>query len=51
MTIAIRDERPAARPAGASHLTRAQVDELGRELDAIRAEVMDSLGAADAAYI
>ena len=51
MTIAIREKGAADRPAGASHLTRAQVDELGRELDAIRAEVMDSLGAADAAYI
>ena len=37
--------RTPARPEGASHLTREQVDALGRELDAIRAQVMDSLGA------
>ena len=50
-TIALPDAHDIARIPGASHLTRAQVDELGRELDAIRAEVMDSLGSADAAYI
>ena len=42
---------PARRPGGASHLTDEQVAELGRELDALRAGVMDSLGARDAAYI
>jgi NADPH-dependent stearoyl-CoA 9-desaturase len=34
-----------------AHLTAADYDEIGRELDAIRAEVQESLGAADAAYI
>lgn len=34
-----------------SHLTDAQVDELGRELDEIRRRVENSLGEADAAYI
>jgi fatty acid desaturase len=33
------------------HLTAADVDELGRELDALREEVLASRGAADAAYI
>ncbi|CAB4734762.1 unannotated protein [freshwater metagenome] len=33
------------------HLTEEQVEELGRELDAIREEVEASRGAADAAYI
>ncbi len=35
----------------AAHLTPEQIEEIGRELDAIRAEVMDSRGAKDAAYI
>ncbi|MQA26595.1 MAG: acyl-CoA desaturase, partial [Micromonosporaceae bacterium] len=34
-----------------SHLTDAQIDELGRELDAIRQRVVADLGEADAAYI
>ncbi|WP_226343864.1 fatty acid desaturase family protein [Agilicoccus flavus] len=38
-----------ADPAG--HLTPAQIDALGRELDALRDEVMATRGAADAAYI
>nr|WP_141631373.1 fatty acid desaturase [Mobilicoccus pelagius] len=36
-------------PAG--HLTPEQIDELGRELDALREEIVASRGAADAAYI
>jgi len=35
----------------AAHLTRAQVDEIGRELDALREEVLDDLGTDDAAHI
>ncbi|MFT4264396.1 MAG: acyl-CoA desaturase [Nocardioides sp.] len=34
-----------------AHLTPADIEEIGRELDAIRKEVMDSRGARDAAYI
>ncbi|HET6165930.1 MAG TPA: acyl-CoA desaturase [Marmoricola sp.] len=34
-----------------AHLTPEDVEQLGRELDAIRAEVVESRGAADAAYI
>ncbi len=34
-----------------AHLTDEQVEELGRELDAIRQEVLDSRGERDAAYI
>jgi NADPH-dependent stearoyl-CoA 9-desaturase len=34
-----------------AHLTEEEVDQLGRELDAIRAEIEESRGAADAAYI
>lgn len=45
---------PAAGPRGAlvsSHLSREQIDELARELDALRAEVIATRGARDAAYI
>ncbi|MFM8412731.1 MAG: fatty acid desaturase family protein, partial [Alphaproteobacteria bacterium] len=40
-------------PAGdpVARLTREQVDDLGRELDALREEVLADLGPADAAYI
>ena len=52
---ATRPQRPAlkasGRPNPAAHLTPAQIEELGRELDAIRAEVIESRGARDAAYI
>jgi len=34
-----------------THLSDEQVEELGRELDALRAEIEESRGAADAAYI
>ena len=34
-----------------THLTEEQVEELGRELDALREEIEESRGAADAAYI
>ncbi len=34
-----------------THLTEEQVDELGRELDDLRARIEESRGAADAAYI
>ena len=34
-----------------AHLTREDIEEIGRELDAIRQEVLDSRGADDAAYI
>jgi linoleoyl-CoA desaturase len=39
------------RPQSGAHLTAAQLDELAREVDAIRAEVAGSLGASDARYI
>jgi linoleoyl-CoA desaturase len=38
-------------PSAAAHLTDEQVEAIGAELDAIRAEVVDSLGEADARYI
>ncbi len=34
-----------------THLTEEEVEQIGRELDAIRAEIEESRGAADAAYI
>ena len=34
-----------------THLSVEEVEQLGRELDAIRAEIEESRGAADAAYI
>jgi len=37
--------------AEASHLSTEQIEELGRELDAIRKQIEDSRGAKDAAYI
>ncbi len=40
-----------SRPAAAAHLSDEQVAELGRELDAIRDEVLAQRGTADAAYI
>ncbi|MFE4544976.1 fatty acid desaturase family protein [Arthrobacter sp. NPDC056727] len=43
--------RPAVRPPAAAHLSDEQVAELGRELDAIRDEVLAKRGASDAAYI
>ena len=43
--------RPTVRPPGAEHLTDEQVAEIGRELDAIRDEVLARRGAEDAAYI
>jgi NADPH-dependent stearoyl-CoA 9-desaturase len=42
-------EHVAASPI--SHLSREDIEEIGRQLDAIRAEVMESRGADDAAYI
>ncbi|HQY95858.1 MAG TPA: acyl-CoA desaturase [Phycicoccus sp.] len=50
-----RPQRPAykksGRPNPAAHLTPEQIEAMGRELDAIRQEVMDSRGERDAAYI
>ena len=37
--------------AAYAHLSEVDVDSLGRELDAIRANIEDSLGSKDAAYI
>jgi fatty acid desaturase len=42
---------PTVRPPAAAHLTDEQVAELGRELDAIRDEILAKRGAEDAAYI
>ncbi|HET7399709.1 MAG TPA: acyl-CoA desaturase [Intrasporangium sp.] len=42
---------PTVRPAAAAHLTDADVERLGTELDAIRDEILASRGAKDAAYI
>ncbi|MHA7154546.1 fatty acid desaturase family protein [Arthrobacter sp. TMN-50] len=42
---------PLVRPPAAAHLSDEQVAELGRELDAIRDEVLAKRGATDAAYI
>ncbi|WP_168583406.1 fatty acid desaturase family protein [Gephyromycinifex aptenodytis] len=44
-------EKPSGRPDPAGHLSPEQIDALGRELDALRQEVMDSRGSHDAAYI
>ena len=42
---------PTRRPPSAAHLSDEQVAELGRELDAIRDEILAERGASDAAYI
>ncbi|CAA9411392.1 MAG: Linoleoyl-CoA desaturase [uncultured Pseudonocardia sp.] len=42
---------PTLEPSAAAHLSAEQLDALGAELDALRAEVVASLGEADAAYI
>ena len=43
--------RPAVRPPAAAHLSDEQVAELGRELDAIKDDILAKRGASDAAYI
>jgi linoleoyl-CoA desaturase len=43
--------RRSGRPDPTAHLSPEQIEELGRELDVIRQEVIDSRGASDAAYI
>jgi linoleoyl-CoA desaturase len=45
------DTPSAATPSAAAHLTDDQVEAIGAELDAIRAEVVGSLGERDARYI
>jgi NADPH-dependent stearoyl-CoA 9-desaturase len=45
------EQAPATRPSSAAHLTTEQVEALGAELDALRAEVIDNLGEKDAQYI
>lgn len=42
---------PLVRPPAAAHLSDEQIAELGRELDAVRDEVLAKRGATDAAYI
>lgn len=42
---------PTLEPSAAAHLSPEQLDALGAELDALRAEVVGNLGEADAAYI
>lgn len=49
--MAIRTYLPATKPDADAHLTPEQYEALGAELDALRAEVMDSLGEDDARYI
>src|SRR5690349_19998313 len=41
----------SGKPDPAAHLSAEQVEALGRELDALRKEIFDSRGEADAAYI
>ncbi|WP_461024678.1 fatty acid desaturase family protein [Thalassiella azotivora] len=43
--------KPSGKPDPTAHLSAEQVEALGRELDALRKEVFDSRGEADAAYI
>src|SRR5947209_10025902 len=41
----------SGKPDPTAHLSAEQVEALGRELDALRKEIFDSRGEADAAYI
>jgi len=50
-TAQVFDPAVPTPPSAAAHLSEAQVAELAEELDAIRAEVVASLGESDAAYI
>ncbi|MDF2145170.1 acyl-CoA desaturase [Knoellia sp. p5-6-4] len=43
--------KPSGKPDPVAHLSAEDVEELGRELDALRQEVLGSRGASDAAYI
>ena len=43
--------KPSGKPDPTAHLSAEQVEALGAELDALRAEVLQSRGAGDAAYI
>jgi len=43
--------KPSGKPDPTAHLSAEDVEALGRELDELRREVMDSRGARDAAYI
>ncbi len=43
--------KPSGKPDPTAHLTSAQIEALGRELDELRTETMHSRGARDAAYI
>ena len=44
-------QKPSGKPDPTAHLSPRQIEELGKELDAIREEVLASRGAGDAAYI
>ncbi|HRC41312.1 fatty acid desaturase family protein [Nostocoides sp.] len=43
--------KKSGRPNPMGHLSNEQIEQIGRELDALRAEIMESRGARDAAYI
>jgi len=47
----VPQQKPSGKPDPTAHLSPRQIEELGRELDAIREEVLASRGAGDAAYI
>jgi fatty acid desaturase len=47
----VPQQKPSGKPDPTAHLSPRQIEELGRELDAIREEVLVSRGASDAAYI
>jgi len=47
----VPQQKPSGKPDPTAHLSPRQIEELGRELDAIREEVLASRGTGDAAYI
>ena len=47
----VPQQKPSGKPDPTAHLGPQQIEQLGKELDAIRAEILASRGASDAAYI
>jgi fatty acid desaturase len=47
----VPQQKPSGKPDPTAHLSPEQIEQLGTELDAIRADVLASRGTSDAAYI
>ena len=51
MNAKVEELDPIIFERGGTRLTRSQVEAFGREIDALREEIMNDLGEADARYI